>query len=158
MINEQKTWDVPVGTIVPFISSTIPNNWLPCDGSPVPEEYTDLKDGLNISNTPNLSGRSIIGTGKSTHNEYNYKLKDIGGSEVHKLTKEEMPKHNHLLRCQVTASGTGESEWCKIFNAANGDEPHSDSITSEGGDKEHNNMMPYMALRFIIYAGPIRME
>lgn len=56
---------VPMGTIVAFAlsSGSVPDGWLLCDGSPIPDKYSDLKTMLGSSTTPNLTGRIPLGAG-----------------------------------------------------------------------------------------------
>jgi len=50
----------PIGSIVMWPTSTIPSDWLECDGSSVPVQYTDLI-ALIGSNIPDLRGEFVRG-------------------------------------------------------------------------------------------------
>lgn len=66
-----------------------------------------------------------------------------GGEATHKLTVDEMPKHNHnaYLSGGSIAHGTGRLQWtqnvAQLFGA---------SIDFTGGDKAHNIMQPYIVV------------
>lgn len=76
---------VPSGGIIMWSGSesNIPDGWLLCDGRP----RTATED------TPNLSGRFIVGIG--SNGESSYSLGDDDGEDFHQLTVNEMPSHNH---------------------------------------------------------------
>ena len=68
---------MPIGAIVQFGSSTIPTNWLPCDGSAISRTtYQDLfntigitygqGDGFSTFNLPNLNTTNVIYIIKAT--------------------------------------------------------------------------------------------
>jgi microcystin-dependent protein len=91
---------IPSGTVLSYVANLPPNGWLICDGSEVSRQiYSKLfnvigetygaGDTETTFNLPNLIGRVIIGTSDS------YDLGDMGGSETHTLTTNEMPSHTH---------------------------------------------------------------
>lgn len=96
---------LPVGIVMPYTSSEIPNGWLICDGSEVSRaQYGRLF--AKIGNTygspgnsanfvlPDLRGRTLIGTGDGP-GLTNRVLAATGGEETHTLTSAEMPAHTH---------------------------------------------------------------
>ena len=103
-----------------------------------------LCDGTN--GTPDLRDRFLTGVGSS------YKLGDIGGENFHKITIDEMPKHNH--------SYVLDSEGVRIGGNAVADAPgranpfmgrYSDLSTAyAGGDQPHENRPPYYAVYYIM--------
>lgn len=76
-------------------------------------------------------------------------LADTGGEEKHLLSVAEMPSHSHNL--QFWAGGAGGNAYAGSTR--------SDAVmtinpptSSAGGDTQHNNMTPYIALNYIIKA------
>lgn len=56
---------VPVGSVIAYSGSTVPEGWLWCDGSAIPVTFTDLR-ALVGATTPNLTDTFIAGVG-TTH-------------------------------------------------------------------------------------------
>jgi len=91
---------LPVSTILLFAGSSIPINWLICDGSTLLiNDYQDLfnsigiiygGDGLTTFMVPDFRGKIGLGS-----NNNNYSLGSIGGEEKHNLTIDELPQHHH---------------------------------------------------------------
>jgi len=141
---------LPLGTIVAFALSekNIPPGWLLCDGRPVPPQtYSKLSHLMKF--TPNLSGLTLIGAGKSAYGN-TYHLHESGGEEKHVLTVSEMPSHQHSLQNAHDGGGTEG-------NSANWDREHiasgADYTSNTGGNQPHNNMQPFYVVNYIIYAG-----
>lgn len=101
-----------VGDIILYPSSTVPTDFLLCDGSVVSRTtYADLfdvigetygaGDGSTTFALPNLTGR--VGIGKST----SYVLGASGGETSHTLTEGEMASHTHSFPSHThTATST----------------------------------------------------
>ncbi|WP_374172943.1 phage tail protein [Flavobacterium tructae] len=165
---------VPMGTVVAFMlkDSLIPQDWLKCDGSPIPSKYQGLIKALGSSTIPNLAGRTFVGTGTSNENQQSdgstpnfgqhisWSLGNTGGEFGHKLTTGEMPSHNHSIYGGNFGihhrSFSGNSDDDKPFKT-NGDAGKGDTILrgtdNSGGDGSHNTMQPYYVINYIIYAG-----
>ena len=100
----------PPGAVLPWagINSLPPTGWLFCDGSDLSIfDYFDLANiigttyGIGSSpgtvRLPNLENRIPVGKGTDTGG---YNLDTIGatgGSETVSLTKQQLPKHNHVI-------------------------------------------------------------
>ena len=159
---EMQTASPMLGEIRAYAGSISPSKWLICDGSAISRtDYADLfavigttygtGDGSTTFNLPDLKGRTPIGSSTT------YALGSTGGEATHKLTVNEMPAHGHIYADRTflywaSSSGSGGV----TFNTNNGwkyNESFSNAFMNTGGSQAHNNMQPYTAINFIIYAG-----
>jgi microcystin-dependent protein len=154
---------VPMGTIVPFIldASYLPNNWLMCNGTAIPTQYAALIGAIG-ANTPNLCGRTLIGTGQPSNQvqsdgtapnfnpSNNWPVGYTGGEFVHELTINELPEHAH----EYVESGFWGGGDCQS-NSYNsyGNNSNTSATAAVGDNLPHNNMQPYYAVNYIIFAG-----
>lgn len=94
---------VPIGGIIMWRGTTPPDGWAICDGT---------------NDTPDLSGRFIIGTGtRKDQSEQNgtvtegsdisFALNAEGGADKITLVQAEIPSHNHALTGSVTVNSDG---------------------------------------------------
>ena len=147
---------LPIGSIVPYGTTTAPTNWLVCDGSAVSRTtYANLfavigtsfgsGDGSTTFNLPNLKGR--VAVGQDTSDTSFDTMGETGGEKTHTLTIDEMPSHKHTVNYSsspgtsvgVTAMGTKLSDSSQIVQAT-------------GGGQAHNNLQPYQVVCYIIKA------
>lgn len=165
---------VPMGTVVAFIlnDSLIPNGWLKCDGREIPGKYPALINALGSNRTPNLAGRTFVGSGTSNDSTQsdgtipnfggnnNWALGKTGGEFRHRLNLNEMPNHSHYInggnfgihhRSFDGAGGSG-SPFRTDPDVSNSDRLIRGTETS-GGNDFHNTMQPYYVINYIIYAG-----
>ena len=169
----------PVGRVEAYAGGTTPEGWLPCDGASYAEtDYPELFAAIGIVwgggagnfNVPNLMNLVVVGAGDE------FSLADTGGEQDHTLIAAEMPGHNHVASgTSVSDLGHTHTEITAIpavgsispgvpfpyalpgagltglasANLVVGDPTISDT----GGDGAHNNMQPFAALNYIIYAG-----
>ena len=129
---------VPVGAVVAFD--------LP-EGCPKDKGWRHYSAG---------AGRFIVGVGRHTLNDrYGSPLESLepdqtGGHRTHKLVEDELPEHSHTYQ----------------FSSGSLSPKHTDTTMSEFGAKDriektglvgknipHNNMPPFVALRYCIYEG-----
>jgi hypothetical protein len=136
--------NMPSGAVVAFNRTEgCPKNWqvfLPAIGRTV--LGAELLDDESIANENKVAD----GNGLSRR-----KLLEVGGTETHKLTIAEMPKHNHsngayrnLLR--ITGSGTYSGRYDETRN-----EPNlfsAAALKEMGENRPHNNMPPFVALYY----------
>lgn len=158
---------IPAGTIVQSAAINEPAGWYNCDGRTLTiEMHPDLfaaiqyaYSGGNFSgqdlsfNIPDMRGRVGVGVGQGA-NLTDRNLAVIGGAETHTLTTGEMPAHNHGGSTGSTTSGATNSTDAGVVVvsgtsvADNG--THSHTINSDGGGNSHNNMQPYLVIRYLI--------
>ena len=97
---------MPVGSMLIWTNTTVPNGWLLCDGSAVSRTtYKQLFDSIGTTygsgngsttfNLPNLKGRFPIGKNGSD-SDFNM-LGETGGSKTHTLTQSEIASHSHSI-------------------------------------------------------------
>jgi len=167
---------MPVGSVMAYAGKTAPTGWLLCDGKPIPagNEYSELKTVLGDSNTPNLSGRMVMGAQtnyvmNSDGSQPNLgflpakNLGEMAGDSVHTLAENEIPSHGH------NASNNGGAKFMAGyvnspsnvnvvdngggFSAGGGSwAPSGFTVCTDvtGGGAHHNNMPPYTTLNYII--------
>jgi len=147
---------VPVATILPFAGSVPPAGFMICDGAELlAAEHADLFTAIGTTygvgqaagsfKLPDLRGCAPIGAGQGDG------LTDrvIGaadGEEMHQLTIDEMPSHNHGVDRETVAQGTAaEAALVQAYT-----QPDFVDTRVAGGDQPHNNMQPFLVVNYII--------
>lgn len=154
---------LPVGSIVAYSSTTIPTNWLLCDGRAISRtEYALLfsiigttygvGDGSTTFNLPNLKGRVPVGV-DSSQTEFDT-LGETGGEKTHTLTISEMPKHDHTIsHVAVGSNAPGYNNWEENIASGTGATYKASAKTNTtGGGQAHNILQPYQTTNYIIKA------
>jgi microcystin-dependent protein len=148
---------IPAGAIIPTAATTLPSGgWLLCDGSAVvrasfPALFEAIGttygsgNGSTTFNIPNLKGRIPLGQ-DTTQTEFDI-LGETGGAKTHTLTAAEIPAHTHPQ--QVVNNGTAGTAGTQGASTANATTVGTTGSNS-GGDGAHNNLQPYIVLRYII--------
>lgn len=91
------------------------------------------------------AGRTIIGVGKGRDlNERRYR--EEGGKETHLLTEEELPSHSHDVIQMIGDNNVDGVDSCCVRSGDHHNQPRRSGVT--GGGKAHENMPPFLALRF----------
>ena len=130
---------LPTGTILMWYNDFIPAGWVECNGE---------------NNTPDLRGRFVLGAGQGnnlTFRAFNRNPPTIGGAETHTLTIDEMPKHRHRAgwkHRQSFQGAGGKDQPIKDEDETNEDTEYNTEY--KGNDKPHNNMPPFLVLKFIM--------
>lgn len=153
---------VPVGSIMLWGGIDIPQNWALCNGDKYkiednPELYAAIGDTYGSGPTgffkiPDFTYRFPLGWG------YSDTLGEKGGEETHILTINEMPKHDHSIsnnhnsqyKIVVNAASGGGQNYGMVYQGGktnNGPYVVADYV---GGGQPHNNMPPYLRIKFII--------
>ena len=156
-IFHKKCSTYPKGAVVAFNTTECPKGWDPFN----PARARVIVGMGNPKGSPDDLGKDANGDLTT------YQLGDFGGTEKHKLTDDEMPKHEHNVIGIEQDGSIGVKEWGHSING-NGYSRRIDvddgrpfrregtniEIKGEliarpaGEDSPHNNMPPYIALLY----------
>jgi len=151
-----------LGEIRLFAGNFAPTGWALCQGQTLQISGNDALfaligttyggDGQNTFNLPDLRGRVPVHVGTG------YALGQSGGEETVTLTAAQLPSHGHAPQAASNSAASpdpGGNVW-----ATASDTPYSTStptaamnaqtVGSAGGSQPHDNMLPFVALNFII--------
>lgn len=166
--------DAYLGEIRLFAGNFAPDGWMSCEGQLLPiQRYTALfsiigatygGNGTTNFALPDLRGAVPVGQGQGP----GLTMRDLGesgGAAAVALTPDQMPAHNHLA-AGSTGNGSSNSPagavWAQdstggrppvpsMLYAAQGDTAISPAALQPSGQgAPHNNMQPYLPVRFII--------
>jgi microcystin-dependent protein len=156
-----------LGTIMMFAGNFAPAGWAECNGALLPIAENDALfaligttyggDGQVTFGLPDLRGRIPIhqgtGPGLST-----YVVGQQAGSETVTLVANQMGGHTHQLQSS-SGNGSANSPAGAIvagsaltpYTTSTGNTSFGPSmIGAAGGNQPHENMMPFLALTFVI--------
>jgi microcystin-dependent protein len=154
-----------LGEIRMFAGNFAPVGWQFCNGALLSTgEYEALYsllgttyggDGQNTFALPNLQSRLPIHAGNY---QGSYVLGQMAGTESVTLTPQQMPNHTHTVSAQSQlgdkaspANAYVASSSLNQFSASNPTVSMSGSAVSfRGGNQPHDNVMPFLAINFII--------
>jgi microcystin-dependent protein len=163
-----------IGEIRIFAGNFAPRGWAFCSGQLLPiAQNTALfsllgttygGDGRTTMGLPNLQGRVPLHPG-SGPGLTPRRLGERGGVQTATLTQAQMPSHTHavtaaVLRATGNTANTGDPRAHSLAAAdtynyeipdvdMNADSL-SDNISAVGGGQGHENMPPYLVMKFII--------
>lgn len=155
-----------IGEIREFGGNFAPAGWAFCDGSLLPISENDTLfqllgttyggDGQSTFGLPDLRGRVAVGAGNLKGTDY--VLGQLGGVENVTLTLQGIPSHNHsFLADGNPASATSPQNSVPavttatmFYSGAPTATFQAGMIAPTGGSQPHENMMPYVAISYII--------
>lgn len=164
---------IPAGTIIMSACIAEPGGWLDCDGRLFTVTvYPDLFSAIGYSfggvdnsfNLPDMRGRAGVGLGQGA-GLTTRALGATGGAETHTLSGAEMPSHNHGVtdpghshsyinntndQNTDNAFGTETAADQAELNKTTGSSFTNITIDLSGGSAAHNNMQPFVVLRYLI--------
>ena len=133
---------IPVGGIIMWSGTTVPDGWALCNGQ--------KSNGVQ---TPNLCNRFIVGSG------IEYNVGATGGAKEVTLTESQMPKHRHYYTGddQLWSAHDGSYD-IRLVGTVGGYDAKSETeggarvyqTSGTGGNQAHENRPPYYALAFIM--------
>jgi len=164
--------DEYLGIIKPYAGfGFVPDGWLPCDGRKLPINGNEALyaifgtiyggDGRTNFALPNLNSRAVIGTGQGPSLTFR-KLGQSGGAEGVAIDVSTLPAHTHAsFALSVNPDSedpsthfltkTANNRYCLKQDGDTEIKMGNDIIsTSVGGNLAHDNMPPYMAIKYII--------
>lgn len=134
---------VPIGLIALWgkPANEIPEGW---------REYVNLRGRMPIGLDPDYV--------KKPEDSQDYQLNNLlkqGGERSHKLTIDEMPKHNHKQGSEGLYNDYGGGDFIgnRTYPEQVNPSYRHQLTSSTGGDQPHNNMPPYRVVQFIEYVG-----
>jgi microcystin-dependent protein len=144
-----------VGFIKPYITTSPPDNTIPCDGGTYLREdypllYAVIDDVFIIDpdtfTTPDLRGLTLLGAG--TVGARTFTLGGTGGEYEHQLTEGELASHAHSLGKTITTLVLEPGEVPALTPVP----ILTDFTGSTGGDEPHNNIQPYGVVKYCVQA------
>ena len=139
--------------------------WAFCDGQLLPiAQNTALfsligttygGDGRQTTGLPNLMGRAPMHPGRGPGLTPR-RLGEKAGRETVPLAPNQMPSHGHGLRAasnltQANPDGTVAAGPASMYATGGDSQDMADVIAPSGGEGDpHNNVQPYLTLRFVI--------
>lgn len=158
-----------VGEIRMFGGSFNPAGWAFCNGAPLPISQNEVLfnligttyggDGQETFNLPDLQGRVPIHAGQGPGLSQNYQLGEKAGTETVTLTTSQLPIHTHPMLASGDSANTPNPQG-NLPSECVSTTPYIDDAGSVafdpkcvlpvGGSQPHENMMPYLAITFIL--------
>lgn len=162
--------DVPTGVVLPYAGTSVPANFLICDGREVSRfTYQNLFNTIGIAfgtpsssslfRLPDVRGRVIVGRDNMANQPANRitdgwadALGGVGGSETHPLTVGELPAHDHSYDDHLFAEGIGGAE-DGGDDGTDANNVYAETVRTtgtSGSGLPHLNLQPSMTQLYII--------
>jgi microcystin-dependent protein len=157
-----------VGEIRMFGGNFAPVGWATCDGQlvPISENETLFNligttyggDGQQTFALPNLTARIPIHQGTLSGGQI-FPLGQLAGTPSVTLISNQLPVHSHAFIASTAGGGQASPQNAIVASPTSVSEysPHPAvspmnpiSIVAAGGSQPHDNMMPFLAVTFII--------
>ncbi len=152
-----------IGEIRMFGGNFAPAGWAFCNGALIPISENDALfnligttyggDGQSTFALPNLQSRVPVHVGPG------FALGQSGGTEAVTLTTSQIPAHSHVPQAFTTA-GNLNTPAAGVWAFSNSGTLYGDTapsspfaptaIGSSGGSQPHDNMVPFLAVNFIL--------
>jgi microcystin-dependent protein len=162
--------DPYIGEIRMFGSSFAPAGWADCSGQLMPISQNDALftligttyggDGQETFGIPDLQGRAPMHAGQGPGISQNYTIGEQAGVESVTLTVQQIPVHTHpyMASNQLGQGGQPNGGYhAQVSTGALYNEPLDPIVAMNatmaqptGGSQPHENMQPYLVIRFII--------
>jgi microcystin-dependent protein len=157
-----------IGEVRIFAGNFAPQGWAFCDGQLMPISENDALftligttyggDGEVTFALPDLRGRVPIHMGQGPSG-ITHQIGEAAGVEQVTLTSQQIPAHNHAWLAS-TGGGTSNTPQnnvvaapavTKLYRLTNpGDALAATVVQPTGGSQPHENLMPYIAINYII--------
>jgi microcystin-dependent protein len=156
-----------VGEIRMFAGNFAPAGWMLCQGQTLPISENDVLfqligttyggDGQETFNLPDLQSRVPVHMGNGGGGSYI--IGQPAGVESVTLTTSQIPAHSHPPLCNSGAGGQAGPQggvWAQLAtnppyaNVAPANNMAPTAIGVSGGSQPHDNMVPFLAINFII--------
>ena len=139
---------MPIGSIIGFAGTDIPNGWLICDGSTLDEEtYPELYDALGGSGStftlPDYQGRVPVGY-DANDTDFNA-IGKTGGSK-------ELQEHTHTYNISTQGTTGADGRRLIVWNGSGSTYDNASGAIQNAGTGNSGNLQPYIVQYFIIKA------
>ena len=157
-----------IGEIRMFAGSFAPVGWAFCAGQLMPISENDALftligttyggDGQSTFGLPDLQGRIPVHQGQGQGTSM-YTVGETGGVETVTLTTQQMPTHNHAFMASKAGGAAATPQdnipasppVAKLYRAGTPSDPFPNTLVQPTfGNQPHDNMMPYIAINYII--------
>ncbi|MCU7916919.1 MAG: tail fiber protein [Candidatus Thiodiazotropha sp. (ex Epidulcina cf. delphinae)] len=158
-----------IGEIRMFGGNYPPNLWAYCDGQSMSTSQSDVLfsllsttyggDGVSTFNLPDLRGRLPMHFGNGPGLSQRHQGQMFGVENV-QLSASQLPGHTHQMFSspattdnQADPTGRGTADGMMIYadvSSTSAATLAAESVESSGLGTKHTNMMPYLAVHFII--------